>query len=393
MSIARNIPLMAWHNFFTELRPFTALAAVYFADVAGSYTEGMMVFSVIMLSSLLFEVPTGILSDKIGRKATLFLGSITYAVSMLCYALAGDLTLLLLGAAIGGLSDALVSGNNNALVYETLNQSGRKDTFRDVWGKLGSVFQISLGVAAMLGGLALYLDVPLRALVWVSFGSQIVCMVLSLFLIEPEKHTEKTTNIYNDLKEAFQLFTSNRKLRLVTVANAIQSGIGEASHGFSPAFFGTVWPLWAVNGLSVIRNVLGAAGYWIAGWVCRKYGEVITLLAGSSLMTGIGIVAALLQNAASPLLTFLNNLFYGINDVAKEHLLQQEFDARQRATMGSLAQFLQSCVGAVAALFLGVMADATGPAMAFLCAMILRIPAIWLYWSVFRREPPRVIKH
>jgi MFS family permease len=393
MSITRNIPLMAWHNFFTELRPFAALAAVYFADVAGSYTEGMMVFSVIMLSSLLFEVPTGILSDRIGRKATLFLGSLTYAASMLCYALASDLTLLLLGAAIGGLSDALVSGNNNALIYETLDQSGQKNRFRDVWGKLGSVFQISLGFAAILGGIALYFDITLRALVWVAFGSQIISTVLSLFIVEPQKHTEKTTNIYNNLKEAFQLFTSNRKLRLVTIANAIQSGIGEASHGFSPAFFGTVWPLWAINGFSVIRNVLGAAGYWVAGRVCRRYGEVMTLLAGSSLMTGVGIVAALLQNAASPLLTFLNNLFYGINDVAKEHLLQQDFSARQRATMGSLAQFLQSCVGAVAALGLGVMADAAGPAMAFLCAMILRVPAIWLYWAVFRRETQKFIKH
>jgi hypothetical protein len=57
-----NIRLLAWFNFCLDFRLYAPVAILYFSDVAGSFTLGMSVFSAIMLSGALLEVPTGVFS-------------------------------------------------------------------------------------------------------------------------------------------------------------------------------------------------------------------------------------------------------------------------------------------------------------------------------------------
>ena len=64
----KNIRLLALFNFFTDFHLYTAILIIYFANVTGSYALGMSLFSVAMVSSALFEVPTGVFSDYLGRK-------------------------------------------------------------------------------------------------------------------------------------------------------------------------------------------------------------------------------------------------------------------------------------------------------------------------------------
>jgi fucose permease len=110
------------------------------------------------------------------------------------------------------------------------------------------------------------------------------------------------------------------------------------------------------------------------------------LLVGSAMISFLGIVAVLMQNVLSPFLIFINNLFYGLNDVAKEHLQQEDFDARQRATMSSLSQFMGSSIAAVISFCMGIIADMSGIATTLLIFMVLRLPVVGMYWVLFRKK-------
>ena len=103
-------------NFFVDLRFFTPVAILYFAQVTGSFASGMLVFSVIMLSAALWEVPTGILSDQMGRRRTVILGAVASTAAVVFYAIGGTFAALALGGVLEGLSRALYSGNNAALL-------------------------------------------------------------------------------------------------------------------------------------------------------------------------------------------------------------------------------------------------------------------------------------
>lgn len=96
----------------------------------------MSVFSIGMVSSALLEIPTGIFSDKIGRKKTILLGSISSVVFIFIYAMATSYQMLLMGAVIAGFSRSLFSGNNEALLHDSLKENGIEKNFLTTMARL-----------------------------------------------------------------------------------------------------------------------------------------------------------------------------------------------------------------------------------------------------------------
>jgi len=94
----RNIKLLTWFNFFTDFKLYAPVAIIYFSQVSGSFALGMAIFSIAMVSSALFEIPTGIFSDMIGRKKTVILGAISAVLYVVFYALGTSFIFLAIGA-------------------------------------------------------------------------------------------------------------------------------------------------------------------------------------------------------------------------------------------------------------------------------------------------------
>jgi len=115
----------------------------YFEQVTGSYTTATFVLSVEFFASALFDIDRHFFGQS-GRKYTLFAGSAIFALGLFCYAAAHGLPLLFLGALLLGLSVALFSGNNDALLFETLKSLGKEKRFHHYQGKASSMFQIGL---------------------------------------------------------------------------------------------------------------------------------------------------------------------------------------------------------------------------------------------------------
>src|SRR3990167_7868643 len=116
----RNIKLLSLFNFFADFKFHSAVLIIYFAKVTGSYTLATSLFSVVMVSAAVFEVPTGIFSDIIGRKKTVMLGAISATLSAILYAAGYSYWPLFVGALLEGLSRSWYSGNNDALLYESI---------------------------------------------------------------------------------------------------------------------------------------------------------------------------------------------------------------------------------------------------------------------------------
>src|SRR3989338_35509 len=111
--IGRNINLLLWHNFFLDFRLYGPIAIIYFAQVTGSYALGLAVFSIASIASTIFEIPTGVLSDRVGGKKTIILGSLASVLAISSYAAANSFIILALGAVFEGLASSFFSGNND----------------------------------------------------------------------------------------------------------------------------------------------------------------------------------------------------------------------------------------------------------------------------------------
>ena len=133
--IRRNLKLIAWFNFFVDFRLASVVLVLYFQKITGSFVAAMSLYSITSITSAIAEVPTGIFSDLMGRKKTMVTGCVFVLAAFILYALGINFWILALGALIEGIGLSWFSGNNEALLHDSLKESGDGDYFDEYLGK------------------------------------------------------------------------------------------------------------------------------------------------------------------------------------------------------------------------------------------------------------------
>lgn len=378
----RNIKLLAWVNFFTDLIFFAPVGIIYFSKIVGSYALGMSLFSLMMISASLFELPTGIFSDKIGRKNTVILGSAAGLIAFIFYAVGHNYMVLALGAIIEGIMRSFYSGNNDAFLHNILSQSKQQHKYHEYLGKVSSTTQIALALAAVIG--SFIANYSFALLMWISVIPKVFCLIVSFLLTEPEHPNHGRTNIYQHMGKALVAFRDNRKLRLITIAATIRYALGEAGYEFRAVFVNTLWPLWAVGFSNFLSNIGGAFSFYISGKTIDRFSPRVVLWFEIVSNRIVNLISLLFPTVVSPALMGSTSITFGPGTVAVNMLLQQEFSADERATMGSLTSLFGSLGLAVTGFFIGYIADIYGPVKALLVIQILLFIPLWFYNRIFK---------
>ncbi|MEV1169917.1 MFS transporter [Nonomuraea sp. NPDC049784] len=377
-TVNRNVRLLSWFNFFGDFRMYGSIMVIYFAQVTGSYTAAASLLAVKMLSSAAFEVPTGVLSDRLGRRGTMIAGAVVMVAAHLGYAGASGYGLLLAAVVLEGLATSLWSGNNESLLYDTLLEAGREEEFPRHSGRVNSMFQIALALAAAIGGVVAGAW-SLRVVVVLSVVPQVLCVLVALRVREPRVHGPLESNVLVHLGSALRGIRRNPVLRRMTLVSALRYS-SESAAQLSPVFVAGLWPLWALGLWRTFGHGVAFVGFRVSGWVIGRVGAARTLLFGELFDNVANFVALVKPTVFSPVL--LGSPAYGMSTIAQQTLLQREFTDRERATMGSLASLLGSVLYALVALGAGLVADRWGIVPALLAIQAVVLIALPLAWWV-----------
>lgn len=380
----KNIRLLKIFNFLIGFSLFAPLAIIYFSRVSGSYTLGASIFGITMLASAIFEVPTGIWSDRVGRRGTIILGSWARVLAFILYAIGLSYWWLVAGAILEGLSRAFYSGNNDAFLHDTLADDGLEGEYDEHLGKVNSTEQLASGIAAAIGGIIA--SVSFVYLMWFSVVAQVIMLFVSYQFIEPKIRVLVESNVYIHIKEALKLFVRNKKLRLLSLTSIISFSFSEMMWQFRATFISMVWPIWAVGFANVLNNFGATFSFYYSGKILRRFKATNLLFFQNIWGKGIGLIAFGIPTFISPFLMAMGSLMYGVGHVAKSKLMQAEFSNHQRATMSSLNSLGGSIGFAIMSLVLGGLADATNPAKALLILNIVSLPTIYLYYLLFKND-------
>lgn len=143
MSSHKNIRLLTIFNLLLDFRPYAPIEILYFLQVTGSFATSLLIFSIATISACLAEVPTGLLSDMVGRRKTIILGSLCSTLGIALYAVGGSFWVLAAGAVFSGISKSFFSGNNDALLHDTLTQENQEHRYAEIVGKTSSILSAS----------------------------------------------------------------------------------------------------------------------------------------------------------------------------------------------------------------------------------------------------------
>jgi MFS family permease len=385
LSIHRNLYRLAAFNFLLDFRLYAPIAILYFAQVSGSFALGMSIFSITMLASALLEVPTGVFSDRIGRKRTVVCGALAGTAAVTFYAIGGSYAMLVVGAVFEGLARSFFSGNNDALLYDSLTEVDAADRFQEFMGKTTSMLQFASAISAVLG--SLIAAASFSTVMWLSVIPQALTVLISLTFSEPKLHSHAETNIYAHLREAYQNIVQNPRLRALSAASIITFAFGEAAFTFRAAFIQTLWPVWAIGIARTLSNIAAAFSFYLSGRLIKRFGE-FPLLAGSVLYSEtLVLLAMVFPGVLSPVAMGTTSIFFGVKNVSLGGLMQREFTPHQRATMGSLTSFAGSLVFVPASLLLGWLADTIGVTPALIAVTVVLFTPLWFYYVAFRSKP------
>jgi len=380
--IGRNVWLLSFYSVFYNFRLHTVLAVIFYAQVTHSYALALSIFSVAQIAQGIFELPSGIYSDRYGRSNCLRIGAVASLLSIVFYATGFSYWFLVLGAIFDGMNRAFFSGNNDAFLYETLDSIGKKNTYSSELGKCNSNLEFAGFISAIIGSaIAMY---SVQLLFVLSIIPQIIGVGLSFLFVEPLVIRQHTDSIFNHLKGSLSLYLTNVKVRAISFASIIGFGLGESSWAFQAVFYNSLLPVWAVSIMMSLNFLASTISFRVSGRLIERFKAINVLIAQEIYGRVLFFIALIYPTVISPLLMGIASLSYGPSMIAKSSILQDEFTDQQRATMSSLNSLIGNAFFAVCAVLIGVVADISGPAKTLLIAQICSLPVLLCYILVKR---------
>ena len=375
-----NVKLLSLFYVCYSFRLYSVLAVIYYYQITQSYTLALSVFSVAQVSQGIFEIPLGYYSDRYGRSSCLRAGALASLLSIVLYAIGQNYWLLVAGAVFEGINYASFSGNNDALLYETLEESGKKDDYHHEYGKMNSWLELSDFVGVLVG--SLMVTKSLSILFTLSILPKLLAVIISFGFVDPKVKKERTGSVRGHFGDSWRIYKNNLKVRLLSIADII-GYIGGVTWNFQSAFYNLFLPTWATSMVMSVNYFTSFVSFRLSGKLIRKYEAMRVLFYSEVYSRVLTLAAYIYPTIVSPFIIATASTSYGPSVVAKSTILQNEFTNEQRATTTSINSFVGNIIFSVAAILVGMAADEFGVAKSLLAVQILLMSISIIYYRLY----------
>ena len=371
---------------------------LFLLDAGLSNAEAFAFFT---LGTMLFEVPTGVVADTWGRRASYMIGSITLLVSTLLYLWMWRVQAPFYGWALSsmflGLGFTFFSGATEAWIVHAMKATGYDGPMEKVFAR----GQVVAGVAMLSGSLAGGLVAQLTNLgvpYIVRAGVLLVNFLLVLMLMRdlgftPQKATKVGQAIKQILSASVQHGLRNRPVRWVMLAAPFSAGVSfYAFYAMRPYLFKLYGEqAYGIAGLAA-AIVAGAqiAGGLLVPRIRRLFGRRTTILA---LATALSVSALVVIGMAQTfwlaiVVVVLWALMFAATGSVRQAYLNGLIPSEQRATVLSFDSLVGSTGGVVAQPFLGRVADVQGYGASYLVSAAVQLGALPFALMARREKAP-----
>jgi MFS family permease len=152
-----------------------------------------IVVSIMTIITMVTDIPTGVFADNYGRKTSLATGSAVLAGSFLILAMSHSFSLFCLYGLLSGLGWALLSGAEEAYIYETSQTEGKK--YRNALSDVTIVDEVAT-ICGLAGTAIIAKFLGIQEAILFAAGLLFINAVLSIMLLaEPTMHLKNIVQI------------------------------------------------------------------------------------------------------------------------------------------------------------------------------------------------------
>jgi MFS family permease len=369
---------------------------LFLLDAGLSFFEVFVANAAFSAGMVVFEVPTGVVADTLGRRVSFLLSVVVLATTTLLYVAlaqvhAGVVPFALVSVGMG-LGFTFYSGAMEAWLVDALNSTGFTGTLDRVFARGQQVTGAAMLVGTVGGGLVGQIDL---ALPYVIRSILLAAVFVIAFAVmhdlgfTPRRVTaaELPREIALNARAGVAYGWAQRPLRLLMLANALQFGF-------------IAWAFYASQ--PYLLDLLDSDAIWIAGLVAagialstiagnqlvdvfsRRCGRRTTLLLGAAAVQSCGAIVLGLASSfwvALPAL-LLVTVGLGVTSPVRQAYLHQVVPTEQRATVVSFDSMVTSVGGIGNQVGLGALGEARSVGAAFLTGGVVTALAVPLIAKV-----------
>lgn len=318
-------------------------------DRGASYQTLPLLYMVMAAVILLFEIPSGICADLIGRKRVFILSGLFNTISFILLFLAKDsIILLFLAIALYGIGRAFASGSIDALIIDQAVVKHGNQGLPRITARLSILEAVGLSLGSICGGFLAHLGEGYSVNLMIRTASIVLVMGLAALFIEEGSHSSENRKPFKEhIREGIKIVLSSRAFA-IAIAGGFTVGLVLASVEtyWQPAFI-------QVSGSEESKWMLGIIMF--LGFSAVSGGNLLAqrILAGQDKMNlGIHILSRGLLGASLVLLALQTSkmgyismyttfyLILGLGNIAELTIINSLTPSSIRASILSLYSFV-----------------------------------------------------
>ena len=189
----RNIPLLAGLE-FTSYFGITSFWILFFIQNGLSLLQIGLLESIFHGTSLLCEIPSGMLADRFSYKTNLYLARLASIVSSILILFGqGSFWIYAIAMMINAWSYNFDSGTSTAFLYDSAVEAGQKDRYLQISSFLSGVAEVTRTLGTVVAGFFIH-----GALAWtylIAIGLSLLSILLIFLMKEPESKSGERNHL------------------------------------------------------------------------------------------------------------------------------------------------------------------------------------------------------
>lgn len=188
MNIRKQTVLMYLYEAALAFRMVDAVWVIFLLERGFSLAQVGIAEGVFHITSMIFEVPSGMAADLFGRRRTLILSGIVGMCSAVLMTWEGWAGFIYCGMVFSALSLNLASGTEEALLYDSLLEAGCEGRYKKVWANSSVIGRTASALACVASPAAI--RIGFRYTYYISVALYL-CTILFLLPVREPAVTEK----------------------------------------------------------------------------------------------------------------------------------------------------------------------------------------------------------
>ncbi len=345
----------------------TSLWVMYLQTKGLSLVEIGLCESIFHIASFLFEVPSGVLADRLTYKFDLILGRLAAILSAVIILFGQTFWMFALGFVINALSYNMQSGTLEALLYDSLIKDKSTKQYPKVISRINVIIEFANTLGVVIAGFLVHWHFELTYVIGIVVG--LMGLITVLLFKEPvikKRPTEKQTSVKSIVVNSYRIMKHNHQLRNLMLFGALYATVC-TSYFF---YFQTLmenehFSGWMISVLMVVSALINIVGIQLTPFIQKTFSKRELII---TLSLSLACLLMLTWLAWLPLLIvmfLISQLLPSLIDPIFSSYYNEMINSEERATLLSVASVLFSAVMVIAFPLFGWLIQINGFSFAF----------------------------